>query len=175
MLKTKIIIIWLFVFLFSFLGCAQRIQVTPRPETFKLDSITEFSSANLISIENSQTSSEPVAFATYYEHEFLANFKEWTESAIAITQRELSLRGMKIGYNESKKLHLSVVNIRGTFGFAVIRVELILRVETGDGYVTEYIGDNRSPATLYRAADGAVMRAVVEMLRDQKIVEYLIR
>jgi len=72
-----------------------------------------------------------------------------------------------------KKLKLSVNSIVGTFGFAVVRVEITLEAETSDGYVNTYIGDNRSPATLYRAADGAVMRAVAEMLRDPRIIDFL--
>ena len=107
-------------------------------------------------------------------HEFYGNLKEWTETAMAITQRELTKRGMLVTASTSKKLKLSVSSILGTFGFAVVRVETTLKAETSDGYVNTYMGDNRSPATIYRAADGAVMRAVAEMLRDRKIVEYLI-
>jgi hypothetical protein len=55
----------------------------------------------------------------------------------------------------------------------VVRVVTTLTAETNHGYVKTYIGDNRSPATIYRAADGAVMRAVAEMLRDSHIVDYL--
>lgn len=107
-------------------------------------------------------------------HEFYGDLKQWTETAIAITKREIIKRGLHVNDNSSKKLKLSVDSAKGTFGFAVIRIETTLKAETSDGYFNEYIGDNRSPATIYRAADGAVMRAVAEMLRDPKIVEFLI-
>jgi hypothetical protein len=80
---------------------------------------------------------------------------------------------MRLATDAPKSLKLSIEEIKGTFDFWTIRCETRLRVETGDGYVNTYFGDNRSPATLYRAADGSVMRAVAEMLRDRKIVEYL--
>ena len=54
-----------------------------------------------------------------------------------------------------------------------MRVIVTLRAETDDGCVGTYTGSNQTPANLYRAADGAVMRAVAEMLRDGKIVDYL--
>jgi hypothetical protein len=54
-----------------------------------------------------------------------------------------------------------------------MRVILTLSAETGDGYIGTYTGNNQSPANINRAADGAVMRAVAEMLRDGKIVDYL--
>jgi len=92
---------------------------------------------------------------------------------MAITERELTKRGMLVTGSASKKLKLSVSSIKGTFGFAVVRVETTLKAETSDGYANTYIGDNRSPTTIYRAADGAVMRAVAEMLRDGNIVDFL--
>ena len=85
----------------------------------------------------------------------------------------LTKRGMLVTGSAPKNLKLSVRSIKGTFGFWVVHVETTLEAETSDGYVNTYIGDNRSPATIYRAADGAVMRAVAEMLRDGNIVDFL--
>jgi len=152
-------------------GCTH--HYVPEPDTFRLDAINEFSSTNSIWLENAQTDSEDVIFATSMGHKFYGNLKEWTETAITITQRELTKRGMTVIANSEKRLKLSVNSIQGTFGFAVVRVQLTLKAETGNGYVNTYIGDNRSPATVYRAADGAVMRAVAEMLRDGNLVDYL--
>ena len=106
-------------------------------------------------------------------HKFYGNLNTWTETAITITQRELYRRGMLVTASTSKNLKISINSIVGTFGFAVVRVETTLRAEASDGYVNTYIGDNRSPATIYRAADGAVMRAVAEMLRNPRIVDFL--
>lgn len=152
-------------------GCTH--HYVPKAGTFRLDEIREFSSDNSIWLENAQTNSEELLFATNMGHEFYGNLNAWTETAMTITQRELSKRGMLVTASTSKKLKLSIDSIVGTFGFAVVRVETTLKAETSDGYVNTYIGDNRSPATIYRAADGAVMRAVAEMLRDHHIVDFL--
>ena len=163
---------WILLILLVAVGCTH--HYVPNASTFRLDYIHEFSSSNDISLENAQTDTEDILFATNVGHKFYGNLQKWTETAIAITQRELTKRGMQINDNAPKKLKLSVSSVKGTFGFAVLRIETTLKAETSDGYVNTYIGDNRSPATIYRAADGAVMRAVAEMLRDQKIVKYLI-
>jgi hypothetical protein len=161
----------LIVIIFVLAGCTH--HYVPNAGTFRLDEIREFSSENSIWLENAQIDSEDLLFATNMGHEFYGKLNTWTETAITITQRELSKRSMLVTASTSKKLKLSINSIVGTFGFAVIRVETTLKAETSDGYENTYIGDNRSPATIYRAADGAVMRAVAEMLRDSRIVDFL--
>jgi hypothetical protein len=162
---------WILLVLLVTVGCTH--HYVPNASTFRLDDIGEFSSAKSIWLENAQTGSEDVLFATNMGHKFYGSLKEWTETAMDITERELTKREMLVTASASKKLKLSVNSIKGTFGFAVVRVETTLKAETSDGYVNTYIGDNRSPATIYRAADGAVMRAVAEMLRDGNIVAFL--
>lgn len=160
-----------FILLFLLGGCTH--HYIPNASTFKLDAITEFSSNNTISLVNAQSSTEDVLFASRGAHKFYGNFKKWTDTAIEISKRELNERGMNIEDDSQKSLKLSIETVNATFGFWVLRCEVTLKVETSDGYVKSYLGDNRSPASLYRAADGAVMRAVTEMLRDEKIVTYL--
>ena len=170
------------VILFFLGGCGPQIHhYIPRSSTFKFDSIDEFSSNHSISFVNSQTSSDDMTFATRGKHKFLCNLQKWTDTAIEITQRELKSRGMNVAPNAPKSLKLSIETaqgtlqgrLQGTVVFWDVRCEVYLKVETGEGYVNSYLGDNRSPWDLYRATDGAVMRAVAEMLRDKEIVAYL--
>lgn len=155
-------------------GCTRILRYTPDPSTFKMDAIEEFSSNNSVSLINEQTSNNDVQFAAKGIAKFTGNLQEWTNTAIQITKRELSKRNMNVTNEDvSKKLKLSIETVNGTFGAWVIRTELRLNVETGDGYKNFYIGDNRSPASLDRASDGAVMRAVAAMLNDPNIISYL--
>ncbi|MCD4743010.1 MAG: hypothetical protein K8R67_11105 [Desulfobacteraceae bacterium] len=160
-----------FVILFLLGGCSH--HYIPVASTYKLDSIIEFSTNHSISIVNSQLSTSDVLFATNGAHKFYGNLQSWTDTAIKITQRELTKRDMSVVKDAQKTLKVSIETVKGTFGVWVIRCETTLKVETSEGYVNTYSGDNRSPATLYLAADGAVMRAVTEMLRDEKIISYL--
>lgn len=154
-------------------GCGGPSLYTPNPNTFRLDSISEFSSNKNIDLVNSQVPTEEIAFASNMGHDFVANRKAWTDTAVTILQRELSKRGMKVERGVQKRLALSVQNVNCEFGFSVIRCFVYLKAETGDEYTKVFIGDNRSPHGLFRAADGAVMRVVTEVLRDQEIVRYL--
>jgi len=155
-------------------GCTRIHNYTPNASTFKMDEIKEFTTNNSVSLINVQMSTDNVQFAESGINKFQGNLKEWTNTAIEITKRELSKRNMIIkDENPSKKLNLSIEMAKGTFGFFVIRTEIKLLAETADGYKNIYIGDNRSPANLFRAADGAVMRAVTQMLNDPKIISYL--
>ena len=160
-----------FVILLLLGGCTH--HVIPNASTFKLDAITEFSAKNNISLVNSQKSTKDVLFATQAGDKFYGNLQKWTDTAIEITERELSKREMNVVKDAPKSLKLSIETVKGTLGFWVSRCEITLRVETSNGYVNTYIGDNRSPAHMNRAADGAVMRSVAEMLRDKEIIEYL--
>ena len=165
--------------LFLLSACTQNEQLVPNPSTFKLDTIPEFSSSNSISLVNDQPSTDNVLFMAksadllVISVDLYTNLHAWTNAAIAITKRELTNRGMKVAEDESKELKLSILSANGTAGMWVHHGVTSLRAETGSGYVNTYIGDNRSPAGAFRAADGAVMRAVAEMLKDEKIVEYL--
>lgn len=161
------------VFFLFIAGCTH--HYVPNPDTFPLDSITEFSSTNTLSLINGQASSKDVLFGSNMGHEFYGNLQKWTETAITITRKELAGRGMSIVEEMPRSLTLSIDSAKATFGAWVIRGEVSLKVETGSGYVETYKGDNRSPASLYRALDGAVMRAVTEMLRDGNITDYLIK
>jgi hypothetical protein len=152
-------------------GCTH--YYVPDADTFRLDDIHEFSSKNAITLENAQDATKEVLFASTMGHDNFANLSAWTATAIEITQRELSMRGMHVADNQSKKLKLSVNTVKGSFRPLSMRVILTLSAETGDGYVGTYTGNNQSPANINRAADGAVMRAVAEMLRDSKIVDFL--
>ena len=75
--------------------------------------------------------------------------------------------------NAQKELKLTVTQARLYWGFSAIRCIVYLKVETGDGYSNEFEGNNASPATLYRACDGAITRAVAAMLNDDMILNYI--
>jgi len=80
---------------------------------------------------------------------------------------------MSVVKDNPAQLSLSIEKVDAQLGW-VAKCKVWLKVETGDGYIKTYIGDNTSPATLWRAVDGAVMRAVAEMLRDESLIAYLV-
>ena len=156
----------------AILGCTHVYK--PRPETFKMDEFTEFSSPITIAVLNDQSDNvNHVHLDRGIGGGMSGNKNSWTDTAIEIVKRELVKRQAVIQNNASKKLALSILSIKASETFWAIRYITKLRVKTGNGYESIFIGDNRSPATGGRAADGAIMRAVSAMFRDPVIIKYI--
>jgi hypothetical protein len=155
----------------AILGCTHVYK--PRPETFKMDEFTEFSSPITIAVLNEQPDNVNHVHLDRGIADFSGNKNAWTDTAIEIVKRELVKRQAVIQNNASKKLALSILSIKASETFWAIRYITKLRVKTGNGYESIFIGDNRSPATVFRAADGAIMRAVSAMFRDPVIIKYI--
>ena len=106
-----------------------------------------------------------------------ANYNAWTDAAIAIADRELSNRGISITNDADKSLKLAITFVKTTATILTLEYKTVvkMKVETGNGYAAEYAGINKSFYwfDLKRQSDGAVMRTVVAMLQDQKIIDYL--
>lgn len=151
-------------------GCVSPSPYTPSPDR-PFESILEFTSQQSLSITNAQESTE--------EHEvsarMLADYHAWTDVAIQIAERELGARGVQFDAGASRSLSLAVSEVRFSVGFVKIETQIDMEVVTGDGYSAKYTGINISymGAHIHRQSDGAIMRVVVEMLNDPKIVSYL--
>jgi starvation-inducible outer membrane lipoprotein len=145
----------------------------PRPHTFKIDAIPEFTAPVEISLVNAQTDASNQLQMRRMGSTVSGNYNAWTDTTIQIATRELMAREATITDGANKRLELAILSARGESVPYAIRYVTELQVKTGDGYEKTYIGDNRSPATLYRAADGSVMRAVAAMFRDPEIIEYI--
>ncbi len=145
------------------------IPYTPSPN-HRFEPIPEFTSQHSLSIVNAQESTNEINIG-----DILANRKAWTGVAIQITERELKARGIRIDPGASRSLRLAITAGRHSVGMVSSETQIDMRVETGDGYSATYTGKNGSVLVYmpYRRMDGLMMRVVVEMLKDPKIVRYL--
>lgn len=106
-------------------------------------------------------------------HRWYGDHRQWTDAAIALMKGELSARGAQVGGGAAKPLDLEVTGANLIWGFAAIRCILNLRATTADGRVFAAEGNNASPATVYRAMDGALSRAVAGLLSNPELRAYL--
>jgi len=152
-----------------FLGACGAVSRTPSPDR-PFEAIPEFKSTHQVTLTNAQPSTEEVAGGHW-----LVNRNAWTDVAIAITQRELTARGMTVAAGAPKVLKLSIDSAKTETGWVMISSEIVMNVETGGGYRATYTGKNSAAmaASPERQIDGAMMRVVVEMLKDPAIVKYL--
>ena len=157
--------------LLIFTGCST-IYYVPDPTTFKFDETPDFSSSQNISLVNIQESSENLLLFNNHGHKFYGNLQQWTDVAIAITNRELSKRGMSVAENSSKTLEMSIISVRPRKASWHFRTNVELKVVAGNGYTSNYISEGPSPL-LNRSFDAAVIRSVAAMLKDDNIIKYL--
>ncbi len=153
----------------TFGSCAT--PYTPRPDRPFEPLTTEFTSGARIALINGQESTAEQNIGG----SFIADYHAWTDVAIQIAARELELRGLTIEPSADRTLSLAVTEARYRTGWVKISTEIDMEVVTGDGYSAKYTSRNSSvmAAVPKRQIDGAMMRVVVELLKDPEIVRYL--
>ena len=163
------------VLLIGTTGCASRHPYVPSLNR-QFEPIPEFSSTNTVAILSAQTSTAEVEYGKQNYKLWVANLRDWTNAAVAMTERELKKRGLQVSKDSERKIHLSIVGVRRVNTSATgTETQTLMRVETGAGYTKEYIGK----ATTYflsdqeRQTDYSFMNAVEQLLSDQEIVGYL--
>lgn len=154
-------------------ACGPRIH-TPNPDRNPFEPIPEFRSDNAVRLYNNQPSTAEVVYYDPIGVDWAGNYHVWTDAAIAIAARELRKRGLTISDDAPRALGLAVVGAKTTPTFATIETVIELDAEM-DGSTHRFVGRNKSgfAALIPRQTDGALMRAVKEMLSDPAVVAYL--
>ncbi len=147
---------FLLIMIFIVSGCA----MTPIALPLKEGMLTEFHTNNSIALVNNANKPD---------------LKNWTNSVISFLSEQLEKRGAKMSPDSSRKLEIEItkVNQNGIYMYWAYKCDLILRVETGDGYVNEFNIHDVSGLSLQKACNFCVTKTVVEILNDLKIREYL--
>lgn len=161
------------LFLASFLlisACTH--MYVPKETKFDMEKIPSYSTQGTVSLINGQSDTQSILFARNMGHKFLGDYNKWTDIAIAITERELAKRDTTVAPDASKTMTLSVMSASVTTGGWGFRGYVDLHLKTGDGYENTYKGETPS-ALLNNAADGALARAIILMLSDEKVISYL--
>ncbi|MGA1840654.1 MAG: hypothetical protein ACMUIU_08515 [bacterium] len=167
--QWKITII--FFLLVVFCGCTH--HYVPREYPINPAMVPELNVSQPIRLINVQPDNKETLLGKYMGHKWMGNLTEWTDVAVSLLRTELQKRDINVTEDASKELKLNITKAELIWGAWAIRCILNLRVETGDGYTVDLEGNNASPATLYRAIDGAVTKAVTAMLNDDNILNYL--
>jgi hypothetical protein len=161
------------ILLVAVAGCTQ--YYNPTEKTFPISEtmVPDFAGKGTIAIENMQPHGTEFVLVSQSGSTWKGDLGKWTDTAVNYLTLELTKRNLVVTDSGHKRLKVSITHANAIFGVWVIRCKLNMRVETGNGYSREFEGNNTSPGTLFRAADGAVMRAVVAALNDPNIVSYL--
>ena len=151
-------------------GCAH--TYVPKESEYKTDTIPVYKVGSLVEFKNGQPNTEKILYAENMGHDFFANLHDWTDKAIAITDRELAERGSKTAKKSGHTLTLRVSTVEVTTGGWGFRGKLTLDAVTGSGLAKSFKGEAPA-ANLYNASSGALAAAVTTMLSDPQIIQYL--
>lgn len=156
-------------------GCA--VFHVPKPDPIAAGAIPQIQGKGTIALVNGQ----PDKTVQTLGRAGLANLKgdlhSWTEAAVNVLGAEVEKAGLKIQAGGAKSIKVTVLEVKlGVSGVdfvaSIAKGSVRIRVETGDGYVKEYVGEknNLHPPT---ACDKALTEAVLQVLKDTRIVAYL--
>jgi hypothetical protein len=154
-----------------FSGCTH--YYVPQQYPVKSEEVPELRGGEELSILNGYESPHEILIGIQGAHKWMGDMQKWTGTAKGLLKSELEKRSFIIEKNADKTLKLTVTRANIYWGFAAIRCILYLQVETGEGYISEYEGNNASGWTLYRACDGAITKAVTALMKDAKVMAYL--
>ncbi len=160
----------------SLSSCAINHHHTPRPDTNEFDSIAqEFTSNKAISVINYQEdNTEHHYFGS--PNQYHANYKTWTDTAKVILERELSARNAAIKASADQSIKLAIVDVQHVGTTNTFATHITLDAKLSNGYEKTYVGVNSVTTWGWnwkRQVDGAVMRAVAELLSDPQVVEFV--
>ena len=103
---------------------------------------------------------------------YTASTHQVTDTAIQVLETELEKRNINISEDADKQLRLAIQGVSIVYPFGYYRCILLLKAETGDGYIGNFEGNNVAGKP-ERSCGGAVLRAVAAMLNDDAILAYL--
>lgn len=152
-------------------GCTH--YYTPNLYPLNSNEIPELQTSQPIELINNQSGSEEIIFTRIGAHKYTGRLDEWTDIAIRQLKGGMLNKGVPVQKDSSKRLKVTVTRVAAQQGFWMIRGIVDVRIETGDGYNKVYTGSNPSPGGLYRAWDGAIALAVMEILKDPEIGDYI--
>ena len=152
-------------------------MATPRgPIQVKMDVVGSMDVSKAISFESGVPESKLTLIGTQGFHKWYGDFKVWTDFIISQLESELKTRGVPVKPDSDAIFRVKVEQASLHWGSFAIRCIVYVRVERKDGtWSKSYEGNNASPATLYRAVDGAVYKAVVAILQDKDFKNAILR
>jgi len=156
-------------------GCAM--DHTPKAEPISSGAVPQIQGKGSIAILNIQTDKTVKEFGRAGYGKLQGDLNTWTEQAVQLLGKELQNNGLKVQVDGEKSIKIAVLDVKlGVSGLefvaAMPKGNVRIKVETGDGYMKEYEGEKNAvgpPA----ACEKALTEAVVNMLKDDRIVEYL--
>jgi hypothetical protein len=163
----KLVLALLILILTLLFSACSHVTIPRGPIQVKMDVVGSIPISKSISLENEVLESRLTLIGSQGYHKWYADFNVWTSFIVNHLETELRSRGVQVRPDGEDIFKVKVEQVGLYWGSFAIRCIVHVRVEKKDGTWSKiYEGNNSSPATLYRAVDGAVYKAVVAILQD---------
>ena len=153
-------------------GCAPMV-IESNPDTFEVPSTaaSKLRGQQSIVLNNAYKVETQVTILLGVP-DWVADLKQYTDTAITLLGGAMTKAGVTVG-PATKSVTLRVHSVQAGRGPFTIRSALVLEAEYGDGTKSLINAQNNSPANAWRAIDGAIMRAVSQLLTDERFVAFV--
>jgi hypothetical protein len=156
-------------------GCA--VHHVPKPDPVEAGAIPQISGKGTISLVNAQEDKTIRDLGRAGFGTMQGDLYSWTEAAVALLGGEVEKAGLRVQSSGEKSIKVTVVEVKlGVSGIefvaALAKGNVRIKVEAGDGYVKEYVGEKNALAPP-SACEKAMTEAVMNILKDEHIVSYL--
>ena len=106
-------------------------------------------------------------------HSSVTNYSDVTIVLVAQLTKEMTKRGQPVSDSASKTIRLTVLSLKARMAGFPIQGSMLLRLQLGAAQPKDLAIINNSPATLDRALNGTIARAVIEILSDPDVQAFL--
>jgi hypothetical protein len=150
------------------------VHYVPLPYPVAPGAVPDLKGNQAVCVVNISTASGEILLGTSAAgYKYMGNLSTWTEKAVDLLKFELHSSGFFIREcgKDTKQLKLSVTKAQIVVHIGS-KCLLELYLETGDGYSQSYKVSN-SYITSDRASDEAITKAIIALLNDKRVIDYL--
>lgn len=169
-----------FVILLLFLvitGCAikhdyvwNEYQITPE----RILSEISFTEGQEIRIIKGKSNDAKICLGNVGPHQYYGSEQSLTDGIIEQLAKEMRTKGLEIKNTAEKSLEITVNRSNFERGMWKIAAAIEYTVKFGNGKTKSYTVRNSSPATVDRTYNGAVALAVIKIINDLEVLNYII-
>ena len=139
----------------------------------RISSEVNFDSGQEINIIKGTSNTEQMFLGNVGAHKYFGTEQSLTDGLVDQLAMEMRKRGIKINPESNKSIEIAVVRTVFERGMFKIAVTMDYTVKFGNGEIKTFSTRNSSPATVDKTYDGVVALAVIELIQDADILEYL--
>jgi len=169
----KLVMLALFL---SLTGCVSQVDYMWKEYPIKPDQISSqvsFAEGRELSVIKGKSDKSRRLLGSVPQIHYYGNEQSLTDAIVNQLSTELQQRRVDIKTTARKSLEITVTRAHFKRGFVMKAATLEFTVKRGNGMTKSYSVRNSSPASVYRAYNGAVALAVIQMINEPEVLAYI--